>query len=85
MMIGGTQRLKKFESIKRLIDEVELEGVKRYKYLGVILNENQAKISQRLGILRRIKHLLSEETWKLMVNTLVMPLMDYACRMGVPK
>lgn len=72
MMIGGTQRLKKFESIKRLIDEVELEGVKRYKYLGVILNENlswtdhveyiQAKISQRLGILRRIKYLLSEET-----------------------
>lgn len=62
MMIGGTQRLKKFESIKRLIDEVELEGVKRYKYLGVILNENQAKISQRLGILHRIKYLLSEET-----------------------
>lgn len=88
MMIGGTQRLKKFESIKLLIDEIELERVKRYKYLGVILNENlswtdhveyiQAKISQRLGMLRRIKHLLPQETRKLMVNTLVMPLMDYA-------
>ena len=37
----------------------------------------QKKVLQRLGVLRRIKHLLPESTREVVVNTLILPLLDY--------
>ena len=87
MVIGSSQRIKAFESMILRIDEDELEKVTSYKYLGVIINETvnwsehiemiQRKVLQRLGMLRRIKHLLPQSTREVVVNTLILPLLDY--------
>ena len=59
----------------------------QYKYLGVIINETltwgdhvnyiSTKVNQRLGILRRIKHLLPIHTSELYIKSMVLPLLDY--------
>ena len=71
MLIGGSRRLHSFGNLTLRIEEDEIEHVGCYKYLGVIISETlswadhvesiQKKVSQRLGLLRRIKHLLQEE------------------------
>ena len=87
MTIGSSQRIKAFESMNLQIDENELEKVTSYKYLGVVISETvnrsehiemiQKKLLQRLGVLRRIKHLLPESTREVVVNTLILLLLDY--------
>ena len=59
-----------------------------YKYLGVIINENltwsdhidyfSTKVNQRLGILRRIKHLLPIRIRELYVKSTILPVLDYS-------
>ena len=59
-----------------------------YKYLGVTVDEDLSwsnhvdnlisKISQRLGLLRRVKHLLPVKVRKTLYNSLVLPLFDYS-------
>ena len=70
MLIGGLRRLHSFGNLTLRIEEDEIEHVGCYKYLGVIISETLSwadhvesiqKVSQRLGLLRRIKHLLQEE------------------------
>jgi len=36
------------------------------------------KVSQRLGVLQRIKHLLPRDTRELFVKAMVLPILDYA-------
>jgi hypothetical protein len=64
MLVGNSQRLKKFESLGLFIDDLVLGRESNYKYLGVIMNESlswtdhidyiKAKVAKRLGILKRI-------------------------------
>ena len=87
MLVGGPQRLKKFESLTLSIDDQVLGRESNYKYLGVVINETlswadhidyvQKKVLNRLGVLKRIKHLLPIHTRKLVVNCLFLPLLDY--------
>ena len=59
-----------------------------FKYLGVTLSSNftwtehiehvSTKINQRLGLLRRIKSLLSRSAGILFFNSLILPMFDYA-------
>ena len=68
MIIGSSQRLKSFGKFSLQNCDEFLDKTDRCKYLGVIINETltwgdhvnyiSAKVNQRLGILRRIKHLL---------------------------
>ena len=63
------------------------ENVEHFSYLGVTLsttmnwNEHVAilssKINKRLGLLRRIRHLLPHSARLLFYNCLVLPLFDY--------
>ena len=39
MLVGGPQRLKKFESLTLSIDDQVLGRESNYKYLGVVINE----------------------------------------------
>ena len=65
----------------------QMERVQNFKYLGVVIDENlswkshieklQLKVSQRLGILRRIKHLLPKHARIIFVNTMITSLLDY--------
>ena len=88
MLIGGPRKLNTLEEFTLTIKEKELDRVNSYKYLGVIINENLSwtdhvdyiknKVSQRLGVLQRIKHLLPRDTRELFVKAMVLPILDYA-------
>lgn len=89
MLIGTPGQLKKIENIQLSVNCKYFERVKSFKYLGVIVNENKtwsehienirSKVTQRLGILKRIKHLLPMDIRIIYVNTMVLPIMEYAC------
>ena len=88
MLIGDPRKLNTLEEITLTIKERELDRVNSYKYLGVIINENLSctdhvdyittKVSQRLGVLQRIRHLLQRDTMKLFVKAMVLPILDFA-------
>ena len=86
-MFGSSRKLKNTEiSIK--INQSALEKVDSYKYLGVTVNQRMnwtdhidsiiSKVSQRLGLVRRVKHLLPMSARLTLYNSLIMPLFDYA-------
>ena len=85
-LIGGSRRLKSCGSITLKIEEEEIKQVTSYKYLGVKINETltwsdhvgSIRMAQRLGLLQRIKHLLPQYSRELLVNSLILPLLDYA-------
>ena len=64
-----------------------IERVKSFKYLGVIFDPQlmwddqishiASKVSQRIGVIRRIKYYLPFHTLTMLANALVMPLFDY--------
>ena len=66
-VIGNDLRLRKVRSILVSVCGTEVDGVESFKYLGVVLSSNFtwsehvqhviSKLNQRLGLLRRIKHL----------------------------
>ena len=69
------------------MNDAPLERVQSFKHLGIVIHENlswkchtenlQAKDLQRLGILRRIKHLLPRHARTLFVNTMITLIMEY--------
>ena len=68
MLIGSDSKLRKFNSLSVSVLDNQLDSVRSFKYLGVVLSSNftwtehvehvTSKVNQRLGLLRRIKHLL---------------------------
>ena len=81
--MGGTQLLNRLENLNLVIDEELHDRVDYFTYLGVVINENmswtdhidhiQAKIIQRLSILKGIKYLLPIYT----IYTTILPLLYY--------
>ena len=69
------------------INDSLLEEATSFKYLGVILSEDlswgdhikniMSKTNQRLGLVRRIKHLLPLHAWLTLYHSLILPLFDY--------
>jgi hypothetical protein len=87
MLFGTPQRLRKGLSLKVETDGHTLEHVSNFKYLGAWfdnsltwenhINKMFSKVSQRLGVLKRVRPYLSTDTSKLLYNALVLPLLDY--------
>ncbi|PFX22783.1 RNA-directed DNA polymerase from mobile element jockey [Stylophora pistillata] len=87
MIIASSQRLKSFGKVSLEIGDEFLDKADCYKYLGVIINETltwrdhvnyiSTNVNQRLGILRRIKHLLSIQTRELYVKSMILSLLGY--------
>ena len=85
MVFGSNAKL---QNINLLINNSPLNRVELFKYLGITLNQTLSwsdhiealftKVNQRLGIIRRVKHLLTVESRRTLVNSLVMPIFDYA-------
>ena len=71
-----------------LFNDHTLDRVTSFKYLGVVLNQSLTwadhiealsnKIAQRIGLIKRIKHLLPVHARITLANCLVVPLFDYA-------
>ena len=68
MIIGSDRKLCNISSISVSVNNTEVSNASNFKYLGVTITANftwsehidriSAKVNQRLGLLRRIKHLL---------------------------
>ena len=68
VVVGGRQQLQRFRDLTLKIEEDELSRESSYKYLGIIINENmtwgdhiaslQKKVTKRIGLLKRINHLI---------------------------
>jgi len=86
-LFGSPKRLSNTSLPDICIGDENIEHVTVYKYLGMQLDSNLkweshveymcAKVRQRLGVLRRIRDYLDEETALRLYNALVMPLIDY--------
>ena len=87
MLIGSNRKLANVSSLSLTIFDCDLDSVNKFKYLGIILASDftwsdhveyvVSKVNQRLGLLRRIKHLLSFTARLLFYNSLVLPVFDY--------
>ena len=88
MLIGSESKLRKLHSLSVSVLDNQLNSVRSFKYLGVVLSSNftwtehvehvTSKVNQRLGLLHRIKHLLLYNARLLYYNSLVLPIIDYA-------
>ena len=88
MLIGSNRKLGDIRSLSVSIFDYSITSVNNFKYLGVFLSSDltwahhvdyiTSKINQRLGLLRRIRHLLPIRARLLFYNGLVLPLFDYA-------
>ena len=88
MITGSSQRLTSVGKFSLQICDEFLDKTDCYQYLGVIINETlswgdhvdyiSTKVNQRLGILRRIRHLLPIHTRELYVKSMILPLLDYS-------
>ena len=75
------------EEIESLVNENTIEQTDSFKYLGVKLNETMewsdhidyihSKVAKRLGLLKRVKHLLPVKSREIMYNTMIQPILDY--------
>ena len=88
VLFGSQHKLHSCSQLSLKINDHFLERKDSFKYLGVIINQNMSwsdhieilsrKISQRLSLLRRIKHLLPLHARLTIYNSLILPLFDYA-------
>ena len=89
MIFGSKRKLKKLSNFELKITGEILKRTDTYKYLGVhfdpLLNwskhikETAGKVSANLKKIEHTLPFLTTETKKLLVNTLIMPYLDYCC------
>jgi hypothetical protein len=87
MVIGSGRKFRNLISASVKVYDEEIETVQQYTHLGVIFTANMtwtahinhlcAKVNKRLGLLKRIKHLLPHYARVLYYNSLVQQLFDY--------
>ena len=88
MLIGSNRKLESKVALTESIFDNFVNDVTCFKYLGILISSDftwtnhveymAGKINQRLGLLRRIKHLLPFRARILFYKSLVMPLFKYA-------
>ena len=88
LVFASNAKLTRLNNISLLIDNCPLSRTESFRYLGITLSPTLSwsdhveaisnKIYQRLGAIRRVKHLLTLESRLTLVNSLVMPIFDYA-------
>ena len=87
MLFGTNQALNKFKDISLTYDNLLIERVEKFKYLGVffdsLLSWNEhakylvCNISKRIGVICRVKYYLPIKTVNVLVQALVFPHFDY--------
>ena len=88
IIYGSSCKLTKFKNVSISVNDIPLSKTNSFKYLGVTIQQNltwsehidniSKKVNQRLGLIRRIKHLLPFQTRLTLYNSLVLPLFDYS-------
>ena len=88
MIISSRQRLAKIDDDPNIsLDGINIKKVKQAKTLGIVIDEkllwkNQideitTKVSRGIGMLRRMKAYVPQETLRTVYNALIMPHFDY--------
>ena len=87
VMVGGKQQLKHFQDLTLKIEEDELSRESSCKYIGIIINEDMGwgdhiasllqKVAKRMGLLKRISHLIPGAQRLTLVSTMIIPLLNY--------
>lgn len=88
MLIGSNRKLESKVPLTVSILDYKVDNVCSFKYLGILISSDftwtyhveyiAKKVNQRLGLLKRVKHLLPFKSRLLYYNSIVMPLFDYA-------
>ena len=88
VLFGGYRRLQTCRGVKLVIDHENPQWEDPIKYLGVVIHKNLtwnkhiesliAKVDQRIGLVNRIKHLLSLNARVTLYNALIRPLLGFA-------
>ena len=88
MVFASNAKLTRLNNVNLLINNCQLNCAESFKYLCITLSPTLSwsdhveaisnKIYQRLGVIRRVKHLLTLESRLTLVNSLVMPIFYYA-------
>ena len=87
LLIGSSSRLSKVGSILISADDIPLDNVDSYTYLGIVINNwfswtdhidyIRGKISEKLSLLRHIKSYLPLNARIMFFNSFILPLFDY--------
>ena len=87
MCFGTRSQLVKTSNLVVQCDNMRLEQVPCYKYLGVILDSSlsfsdhveyiESKVLKRIGLLSRARNFLNEDTCLYLYRQLIIPLLDY--------
>ena len=87
MAFGTKHILDKFDNVNVMYNGDFIENVESFKYLGVTfdpllswsehVNHISSKISQRIGIIRRVKFYLPNDILHMLAKAFVMPHFDY--------
>lgn len=88
VLIGSSRKLNSCDAIKVTVQDHQVNQSATAKYLGITIHENltwtehvkvmSAKINQRIGILKRLRHILSKEELVTVYTSVILPLFDYA-------
>ena len=86
-LFGSNKRLKQSVLPDIKLNNVNIEHVDSYKYLGLHIDNHLnwelhvdyicKKVRQRLGVLKRVRDCLNDETALKLYNALIMPIIDY--------
>ena len=87
MIFGTKNLLRNYNNISINYDNCDIEKVDKFKYLGVILDPLLSwadhidyvskTVSERIGVIRRVKFYLPPTTLIMLANALVFPYFDY--------
>ena len=88
ILIGSNRKPESKVPLTVSILDHKVDNVSSFKYLGIFISSDfkwthhiehiVKKVNQRLGLLKRVKHLLPFKSRLLYYNSIVMPLFDYA-------
>ena len=87
VIFGNSRRLKLVNDVSLKVNSTAIDRSDSFKYLGVVINQTMSwsehidsittKINQRIGMIKRIRHLLSLHAKLTLYNCLIIPLFDY--------
>ena len=87
VLFGSNQKTRKLQNVEIFLDNIKITRTETAKFLGVVIDENltwknhinyiENKIAKNVGIIKRVRYLLSEKTLNTLYNTLVLPYINY--------
>ena len=95
VIFGNSRKLKLVNDVSLKVNSTAIDRCDSFKYLGVVINQTMSwsehidsistKINQRIGMAKRIRHLLPLRAKLTLYNCLIIPLFEYGDTVWVTK